>query len=52
MLLALAATVFVERRELRRSVHEGPAEPGRALFDELGEEFLPEQPARAAARGR
>jgi len=52
MLLALVATVFVERRELRRSVHEGPAEPGRALFDELGEEFLPEQPAGAAARGR
>ena len=48
----LAATVFVERRELRRSVHEGPAEPGRALFDELGEEFLPEEPASAAARAR
>ena len=52
MLLALVATLFVERRELRRSVHEGPAEPGRALFDELGEEFLPEEPASAAARGR
>ena len=52
MLLALAATVFVERRELRRSVHEGPAEPGRALFDELGEEFLPEEPTSAAARAR
>ena len=48
----LAATVFVERRELRRSVHEGPAEPGRALFDELGEEFLPEEPTSAAARAR
>ena len=52
MLLALAATVFVERRELRRSVHEGPAEPARALFDELGEEFLPEEPTSAAARAR
>jgi EmrB/QacA subfamily drug resistance transporter len=52
MVVALAATVFVERRELRRSVHEGPGEPGRALFDELGEEFLAEQPARAAARSR
>jgi len=50
--VALAATVFVERRELRRSVHEGPGEPGRALFDELGEEFLAEQPAGAAARSR
>jgi len=52
MVVALAATVFVERRELRRSVHEGPGEPGRALFDELGEEFLAEQPAGAAARSR
>ncbi len=52
MVVALAATVFVERRELRRSVHEGPREPGRALFDELGEEFLAEQPAGAAARSR
>ena len=52
MVVALAATVFVERRELRRSVHEGPGEPGSALFDELGEEFLAEQPAGAAARSR
>jgi EmrB/QacA subfamily drug resistance transporter len=52
MALALAATFFVERRELRRSVHEEPVEPGRALFDELGEEFLPEQPAGASARAR
>jgi EmrB/QacA subfamily drug resistance transporter len=52
MVVALVATVFVERRELRRSVHEGPGEPGRALFDELGEEFLAEQPAGAAARSR
>jgi hypothetical protein len=54
MVVALAATFFVERRELRRSVHEGPgpAEPGRDLFDELGEEFAPEQPAGATARGR
>jgi EmrB/QacA subfamily drug resistance transporter len=52
MVLALAATFFVERRELRRSVHEAPAEPGKALFDELGEEFLPEEPAGASARGR
>lgn len=52
MALALAATFFVERRELRRSVHEEPVEPGRALFDELGEEFLTEQPAGASARAR
>jgi hypothetical protein len=51
MLVALVATVSVERRELRRSVHDGPAEPDRALFDELGEEFLPEQPAGVAATG-
>jgi EmrB/QacA subfamily drug resistance transporter len=38
MLVAFAATLLVERRELRTSVHE-PAEAGRELFDELGDEF-------------
>lgn len=52
MALALAATFFVERRELRRSVHEGPAEAARDLFDELGEEFAEEQAAGAPATGR
>ena len=52
MALALAATLFVERRELRRSVHEGPARPAHDLFDELGEEFAEEQPAGAPVAGR
>jgi hypothetical protein len=38
MLVAFAATLLVERRELRTSVH-APAEAGRELFDELGDEF-------------
>jgi hypothetical protein len=45
MAIALAATVFVERRELRRSIHDGPAEPARDIFDELGDDFAGE-PAR------
>ena len=52
MALALAATLLVERRELRRSVHEGPAEPARELFDELGEDFPGEPGLGAPARGR
>jgi hypothetical protein len=50
--IAFVATVFVERRELRRSLHEGPAEPGRELFDELGDDFPAERHAGAGARGR
>jgi EmrB/QacA subfamily drug resistance transporter len=52
MLAALAATFFVERRELRRTVRDEPAEPARELFDELGDEFSAEQVAGAAARSR
>jgi EmrB/QacA subfamily drug resistance transporter len=52
MLAALAATFFVERRELRRTVRDEPAEPARELFDELGDEFSAEQGAGAAARSR
>jgi len=52
MALALAATLLVERRELRRSVHEGPAEPARELFDEVSEEFPGEPGLGAPARGR
>ena len=37
--LAFVATLFVEGRELRRSVHEPSARPGEELFDELGAEF-------------
>jgi EmrB/QacA subfamily drug resistance transporter len=52
MLAALAATFFVERHELRRTVRDEPAEPARELFDELGDEFSAEQVAGAAARSR
>jgi EmrB/QacA subfamily drug resistance transporter len=52
MLAALAATFFVERRELRRTVRDEPAEPARELFDELGDEFSAEQAAGAASRSR
>ena len=45
--LAFVATLFVEGRELRRSVHAPPAQAGEELFDELGAEF--EDRARAVA---
>ena len=38
MALAFAATLFVEHRELRRTVHESPAEAARELGDETGDE--------------
>lgn len=38
MLVAFAATLLVEHRELRTSVHE-PGDTGRELFDEIGDEF-------------
>jgi MFS family permease len=43
MLVAFAATLLVEGRELRTSVHE-PGEAGRELFDELGDEFRETSP--------
>jgi EmrB/QacA subfamily drug resistance transporter len=51
MAVAFVATLFVERRELRRTVHERPAEAGRELFDEIGEEFAPEPRASYGRAG-
>lgn len=53
MAVAFVATLFIERRELRRTVHEQPVEPARELFDGAGDEFAGEPSAgygRAAGR--
>jgi hypothetical protein len=50
MAVAFVATLFVEQRELRTSVH-GPGEAGRELFDEIGDEFA-ERPAHALRASR
>lgn len=50
MAVAFVATLFVEQRELRTSVHE-PGEVGRELFDEIGDEFA-ERPAHALRASR
>ena len=46
MALAFTATLFIERRELRRTVHEQPAEAAQELLDEIGGEFAATPPAR------
>jgi MFS family permease len=43
--LAFVATLFVEARELRRTVERAPEQAGAELFDELGTEFEEPQPA-------
>jgi hypothetical protein len=46
--LAFVATLFVEARELRRTVHRPPERAGADLFDELGSEFEEPEPAAVA----
>lgn len=52
MAVALAATLLIEQRELRRTVHEQPTEAARELLDEIGEEFATEPRAGYARAGR
>ncbi|HWQ23915.1 MAG TPA: MDR family MFS transporter [Gaiellaceae bacterium] len=51
MAVAFVATLFIERRELRQTVHERPAKAGRELFDEIGDEFAPEPRASYGRAG-